>query len=100
STDLRLAPSGRADATIEVVIVEATERTLVPGDLAAPVREGALTAAVRLRLVHRDGRVLIERVLLDRAEFRDPIGEDLTSARAELATDLARKIALALDGSW
>ena len=70
----------------------------MPGDLAAPVREGALLAAVRMRLVHRDGRVLIDRVLLDRTEFRSAIGEDLTTARKELATDLARKITLALDG--
>jgi hypothetical protein len=102
STDLRLAPASSADATLEVVIVDTEERTLVPGVRtpgfpAAPVREGALAAAVRMRLIHRDGRVLMERILLDRAEFRNPIGENLTSARAELAEDLARKIALSLD---
>jgi len=46
--------------------------------------------------VARDGTVLIERRLLDRTEFRSPIGEDLTSARNELVEDLAHKIALAL----
>jgi hypothetical protein len=96
ATDLRLATAGRADATLEVRLIEASERTLVPGDFTAPVREGALAAAVRLRLVDRNGTVVCERLLLDRTEFRDPVGEDLTSARAELANDLARKIALAL----
>jgi len=97
STDLRLAPPDRADAVLEVVILEATERTLVPGNFTEPVREGALGAAVRLRLVRRDGQVLIDQVLLDRSEFRDPVGENLTTARAELTNDLARKIALALE---
>ncbi|MCA8948901.1 MAG: hypothetical protein KDE27_05320 [Planctomycetes bacterium] len=96
STDLRLATAAQADATLEVTIAEAKERTLVPG--ATPVLEGTLAAAVSMRLVGRDGKPLLERVLLDRTEFRDPIGENLTSARAELANDLARKIALALDG--
>lgn len=100
SSDLRLATPAAADATIEVEILEARERTLVPGDFAAPVREGALAAAVRMRLRHRNGEVLVERVLLDRTEFRDPVGETLATARAELATDLARKIVLSLDGSW
>lgn len=98
STDLRLATRGNADARLEVQIDEARERTLVPGSAADPVREGTLAAAVTMRLIAPDGRVLIERVLLDRTEFRSPIGENLTSARAELVNDLARKIALALDG--
>ena len=38
--------------------------------------------------------------LLDRTEFRTPIGEDLTSARNELVEDLARKIALALESDF
>ncbi|MBM4062649.1 MAG: hypothetical protein FJ265_16360 [Planctomycetes bacterium] len=96
STDLVLAPRGAADATIYVVLTEARERTLVPGSRLDPVREGAFEAAASLRLVRRDGQVLVEQTLLDRAEFRDPIGEDLSSARAELVADLARKIALAL----
>jgi len=47
-------------------------------------------------LLRRNGAVLLEQTLLDRTEFRDPIGEDLSTARAELVNDLARKIALAL----
>jgi hypothetical protein len=97
STDLQLTDRSRADAILEVRITDVSERTLVPGLNTAPVEEGALAAAVRMRLVRRDGSVLLERTLLDRTEFRDPIGEDLTSARAELVTDLARKIALALE---
>jgi hypothetical protein len=45
-----------------------------------------------MRLVARDGRVLLERRVTDRTEFRSPIGEDLTSARREIVEDLARKI--------
>ncbi len=97
STDLRLAAPGHADATLQVMITDARERTLVAGSRADPVREGALESAVRMRLVAADGRVLIERTLLDRTEFRSPIGEDLTSASAELVNDLARKITLALE---
>ena len=47
--------------------------------------------------MRRDGTVVIQRRLLDRTEFRDPIGENLTTAREELVNDLARKIALALE---
>jgi len=97
STDLVLADRRRADAILQVVFTDARERTLVAGSRSDPVREGALEAAVRVRLVRRDGTVLLERRLLDRTEFRDPIGEDLGTARVELAEDLARKIALALE---
>lgn len=99
STDLTLARADAADARLEVIVTEADERTLVPGGRAQPVREGAIAAAVQVRLVTRGGRVLLDRPVLDRAEFRSPIGEDLTSARTELADDLARKIALLLDAS-
>ena len=100
STDLRLADRSRADAILEVRITDVQERTLVPGVTSAPVEEGSLAAAVRMRLVRRDGSVVLERTLLDRTEFRDPIGEDLTSARDELVGDLARKIALALEAGF
>lgn len=100
STDLMLADRRSADATLQVVITDARERTLVSGSRSDPVREGALEAAVTMRLVGRNGEVLIERLLLDRTEFRDPIGEDLTTARAELVEDLARKITLALESGF
>ena len=51
-------------------------------------------------LIGSDGTVHIDRQLLDRTEFRSPLGENLTSARAELAEDLARKIALALESDF
>jgi hypothetical protein len=97
STDLVLADRRRADAILQVVITEARERTLVSGTRADPVREGALEATLEMRLLRRDGSLLMERRLLDRTEFRAPIGEDLGTARQELAEDLARKIALALE---
>jgi len=106
TTDLQLATKARADAVLQVVLTEARERTAVlgvpdqdnPGDISYPrVREGVLEGAVRLRLIGRDGTVHIDRMLLDRTEFRAPLGENLTSARAEMAEDLARKIALALE---
>lgn len=97
STDLTLADRRQADALLQVVFTDARERTLVTGSRTDPVREGALEAAVKLRLVRRDGTLLLERPLLDRTEFRTPIGENLSSARVELAEDLARKIALALE---
>lgn len=100
SSDLRLTTAGAADAILHVVLKDARERTLVPGGREEPIREGALEAAVRMRLVHRNGSVLIERTLLDRTEFRNPVGEDLTSARAELTNDLARKITLALESAF
>jgi hypothetical protein len=100
TTDLVLADRRRADAILQVVITDARERSLVAGTFDDPVREGAIEGIVRLRLVARDGRVLIDRRILDRTEFRSPIGEDLTSAHAELADDLARKIALALEDDF
>jgi hypothetical protein len=104
SSDLTLADRSRADAVLDVVLQSADERTLVVGRrdganpiLSDPVREGAFAAAVWIRLVGRDGTVVVERRITDRSEFRSPIGEDLTSARKELVEDLARKIALALE---
>jgi outer membrane lipopolysaccharide assembly protein LptE/RlpB len=99
-TSSDLLPAGRntADAVLELRIVEEQERTLQTGDRQSPVREGAMFARVHMRLYRRsDGTVLIDRPVTDRAEFRSPIAEDLTSARQELVQDLARKIVLALE---
>ncbi len=108
-TGLILADRATADAVLEVTLTDARERTIVTGRpirgdpnpanrRAFPrVREGALESAVWMRLVGRDGTVYLERRLLDRTEFRATIGENVTSARAELAEDLARKIASALE---
>ncbi|MBL8725471.1 MAG: hypothetical protein JNK49_15620 [Planctomycetes bacterium] len=99
STDLRLASAGRADASLEVTITDAVERTLVPGTRDDPVREGGLLATIRVRLLRADGQVLVDQILRERTEFRDPIGENLAAARDELATELARRIALALQSA-
>lgn len=96
-TDVTLADRRTADAILQVVLTEASERTLVAGTRDDPVREGSLRGATVMRLVGRDGRVILERRITDRTEFRSPIGEDLTSARAELVEDLASKIAMALE---
>jgi hypothetical protein len=109
-TGLILADRATADAVLEVTLTDVRERTLVTGtgrpirddpNPANPrafprVREGALESAVWMRLVGRDGTIYLERRLMDRTEFRATIGENVTSARAELAEDLARKIASAL----
>jgi hypothetical protein len=97
SSDVVLADRRTADAILNVLLTDATERTLVVGSRVDPVREGAFAAAVWVRLVARDGRVVLERRITDRTEFRSPIGENLTTARSELVEDLARKIALALE---
>jgi len=96
STDLTLERHGRADATLEVAFLTATEQTLVPGSRQDPVREGALEVIIQVRLVRRDGTVLQDFRWRERTEFRSPIGENLTSARLELADELARRIALSL----
>ena len=96
SSDLVLADRRRADAILKVVFTAADERTLVIGNPDSPVREGAFEGRVLVRLVRRDGSLVLERSVLDRTEFRSPIGEDLTTARQELVEDLARKIALSL----
>ena len=110
TTDLILADRNSADAVLQVVLVDVRERLLVgsrrrdPGEPADPARprvqEGALEGACMLRLVGKDGSVRLERRLLDRTEFRAGIGENVTSARAEFAEDIARKIALALESDF
>lgn len=109
TTDLMLADRATADAVLQVVLQDVRERTIVPGrprsdgtpdPTFSRVREGALEGVLRLRLVRKDGTVQLERTLLDRTEFRAAIGENVTSARAEIAEDLARKIALALENDF
>jgi hypothetical protein len=98
SSDLLPGDAATADAVLEIRIESERERTLVTGDRTAPVTEGAQEATVRVVLTaRRTGERLVDHVVADRAEFRDPIGEDLTSARREMVADLARKIVLALE---
>jgi hypothetical protein len=98
SSDVLPASRQDADAVLSLRFVEDAEATLVTGDRTAPVREGALQSGVRVVLTERrSGSVLVDKLVRDRAEFRDPIGEDLSTARAEMVDDLARKIVLALE---
>jgi hypothetical protein len=96
-TDL-LPGDSSSDAVLELRIVDERERTLVTGDRTVPVREGAQEVLVQVRLRdRRSGRLVVDRTVTDRVEFRDPIGENLTTARQQLVRDLASKIVLALE---
>lgn len=98
SSDLLPGTAAAADAVLELRIGTERERSLVTGDRSAPVREGAQEASVRVVLIdRRTGKAVVDRLVADRAEFRDPIGETLATARRELVDDLARKIVLALE---
>ncbi len=100
-TNLVPAPEGVADAILDVEIVDAFERTLVIGNNATPVREGALAMLVRSRLVaNGTGQAVTDREILDQKEFRVPIGESLETATAEMIADMARRIVLSLETSF
>jgi hypothetical protein len=96
----RHSDATNADAVLEVEFVAIRNTTLVIGS-PEPVREGSLDAVARIRLVaRRSGRVLVETRLRDIAEYRSLIGEDETTARRELVSDLGRRIVLALEGGF
>jgi len=95
--NLVVADRRSADARLVVEIVSAEERALAQGGK-DPVKEGAIDLAVKVRLIrNRDGTTIRESRILDRAEFRVPVGENLTTATRESAYDLARKIVLSLE---
>lgn len=95
----RHAPRSRADAILSVEIVAVRNSTLVFG-VTKPTVEGSLDAIARIRLIERrTGEVLVDTRRRDIAEYRILIGEDATSARAELVADLGRTIVLALEPS-
>jgi hypothetical protein len=99
-TGLHPASMSTADAVLRVEITDVSERSLVQGSV-HPVEEGALLFQVRAILRdRRTGAVLRDRLVTDRAEFRTPIGETESSATQEAASDLARKIALALEADF
>lgn len=101
SSDLLPGTATGCDAVLDLRITSERERTLVTGDRASPVREGAQEVFVEVVLTdRRTGKKLVERTVVDRAEFRSPIGENLGTARAELVEDLARKIVLALETAF
>ena len=90
----------RADAVLEVDVLELQGQVLSEGG-AAPIREGAILATITARLVRRtDGKVLREARISDRAEYRVPVGETLASAEDETVRDLARKVMLAMEPAW
>jgi len=97
-TDLLPGTESSADAILEVEITNEQGRSIVSGGRANPVREGSLELIVHARVWdRRSGRTLSTRHLIDRAEYRTPIGQDLSTATSELVSDLARKIVLALE---
>ena len=98
-----LLPGGNdSDAILELRILNDRELTIVSGTRATtPVREGAIESVVQVRLLNRrNGKLVIDRTVRDRAEFRDPLGQNLTTAEENLVADLARKIVLALESGF
>lgn len=97
-SSLRRAPRDRADAILEVEILAVRNTAMVIG-LTTPVGEGSIDTIAHIRLIERrTGAVLVDRRLRDIAEYRTLIGEDESSARAEMVSDLGRAIVLALEG--
>ncbi|MFQ5506916.1 MAG: LPS assembly lipoprotein LptE, partial [Planctomycetota bacterium] len=74
-TGLVPASPDQADSILEVTLEEASGRSIIEGG-GGSVVEGALLLAVRVRLRDRDGNVIHDDKLTDRAEFRSPVGED------------------------
>ena len=98
---MRPASPATADTLLELVLADVTGRSLVGPGAGLPVREGALDFAVDIRLVDRRSAALLrEARVVDRAEFRGPVGETEASATAEAVEDLARKIVLALEADF
>jgi len=88
-----------ADLLLRVEIVDVDNRLVVGAGGGLPMREGALEFEVRAALVDaQDGMLLRDARLVDRAEFRLPVGEDEVSATEEAVSDLARRIVLSLEG--
>lgn len=105
SSDLLPGTLERADAILDLRITSEREDTLVVGNpkdneplAQRPVLEGAQQVRVHVLLTdRRTGQKLVDRTVLDRAEFRTTLDENLSTARNELVADLARKIVLSLE---
>ena len=98
-THMGITPASKdtADAVLTVEIEQIQGLSLVQGG-ADPVREGALQWHVHVVLTdRRTGEVLVDQRIVDRSEFRTPVGENTDTAVRESAMDLGRKIALALE---
>lgn len=94
----RHASRDRADAILKVTIVGIRNSTVVLG---VPIREGSIDGVAEIQLIERrTGRILVEKRLRDIAEYRTMIGEDGTTAQAELVSDLGRRIVLALESDF
>ncbi len=99
-TGYRRGPRATADAILTVTLVDIRNQTLVQGQT-TPVEEGSIAVAANVRLWdRRSGNVVVEREIRDIAEYRVPLGEDQETAGAELVSDLAKKIMLALEGDF
>ena len=99
-TGYRIAPRATADAVLTVTLTNLRNQTLVPGQT-TPVQVGSLAAVANVRLRdRRSGEVVIATQIRDIAEYNVPLGEDQTNATAELVSDLAKKIMLALEGDF
>ncbi len=85
-SNMQLSGHRDADQILQVNIENIEGRALVRAGT-TPVREGALDYRVRAKLIDaRTGEVLKDEIVLDRAEFRIPVGETEASAVAEASS--------------
>jgi hypothetical protein len=97
---VRPASASRADAVLEVDVRDIQGQILSEGGV-GPIKEGAILVAMHVRLRDRaTGRILREKKITDRAEYRVAIGETLSGAEEESVRDLARKVLLALEPAF
>lgn len=99
-TDYRRAPISTADAILTVTLTDIRNQTLVQGST-TPVEEGSIAVVADVKLQdRRSGDLVVSRQIRDIGEYRVPLGEDQETAVAELVSDLAKKIMLALEGDF
>jgi hypothetical protein len=86
---------------LTVALTDIQGGSLVGAGGGFPVREGSLDFTAEVTLSDRSSGAVLRRVrVLDRAEFRSPVGETEASATSEASSDLARKIVLALEADF
>jgi hypothetical protein len=99
-SDYRPAPVATADAILTVTLTDIRNQTLVQGTT-TPVEEGSIVAVANVQLRdRRSGDLLLNRQIRDIGEYRVPLGENQETATAELVSDIAKKIMLALEGDF
>lgn len=97
---LRLVGKGAADAILEGEIVDFQER-VISEDRLDNVLESSVLVSLNLRLVRKDGEVLVQRRrMVERADFSVIGGEDEVLARRKAFNDLAERIVFAMEGGW